>query len=204
MPLVLASASPARLGLLRAAGLEPLVQVSGVDESEVAGGDVAGVVAELARRKAEAVAGRTDLPPGSLVLGCDSLLDVDGAAMGKPASAAEATQRWFGLRGRSGILRTGHHLVDRDSGRAETEVTATTVEFGEPTDAEVAAYVASGEPLAVAGAFTLDGRGSPWIERIDGDPSTVIGLSLPALRRLLLALGTSIVDLWTPSPPYRR
>jgi septum formation protein len=201
VPLVLASASPARLGLLQAAGIEPLVVVSGVDESAVSAPTVAATVAELARRKTSAVARRGDLPAASLVIGCDSLLEFDGEALGKPASPDDARQRWERMRGRSGVLHTGHHLVEVETGRTAAETTRTVVHFGRPTDAEIAAYVDSGEPLAVAGAFTLDGRGSPWVERIEGDPSTVIGLSLPALRRLLGHLDRSIVELWTTPRP---
>jgi nucleoside triphosphate pyrophosphatase len=195
MQLVLASASPARLRLLRAAGIDPVVIVSNVDESG-ATGTVPQMVAMLAGRKALAVADRSDLPSKALVIGCDSLLDVDGDAFGKPASRADASQLWRQLRGRSAVLHTGHHLIDVESGRSAAEVTSTVVRFADLSDDEVDAYVGSGEPLAVAGAFTLDGLGSAWIDDIDGDPSTVIGLSVPALRRLLDGLGRSIVDLW--------
>lgn len=194
-PLVLASASPARLRLLRDAGLEPLVAVSGVDESLVTETTPRRLVAELASRKAAAVAASVE-PADALVLGCDSVLSFDGAAWGKPADAAAALARWRRLRGREGTLVTGHCLVDARSGAEAAAASATVVRFGTPTDDEIKAYVASGEPLAAAGAFTLDGRSSPFIAGIDGDPGTVIGLSLPLLRELLARLDVRITDLW--------
>ncbi len=187
---VLASASPARLRLLRDAGFAPEVIVSGVDEDDVTGTPVE-MVRELALRKAAAVAAQV---PDALVLGCDSLLELDGAALGKPRSAEDAVGRWRAMRGRSGVLHTGHCLVV--DGRSEADICSTTVRFGEPSNAEIDAYVASGEPLHVAGAFTLDGRSAPFLAGIDGDAGTVIGLSLPLLRSLLAKLDVSIVDLW--------
>lgn len=195
--LVLASASPARLRLLRAAGIDPEVAVSGVAEEAVRAPDPGTLVARLARLKAEAVAA-DDRFAGRLVLGCDSLLDVDGTPRGKPVDAAEAAARWRELRGREAVLRTGHHLLDTASGREASAVGATVVRFGRPSDAEIDAYVATGEPLGVAGGFTLEGRGAPFVEGVDGDPGTVIGLSLPLLRALLAELGHRIVDLWSP------
>ena len=192
--LVLASASPARLGLLRAAGFDPEVRVSGVGEDDVDRADVVAAVQALASRKAEAVAGSTT---DAVVVGCDSLLDLGKGGLGKPASAEEATRRWDAMRGREGRLLTGHALVDTASGRRACAVASTTVRFGTPTDAEVAAYVATGEPLSVAGAFTLDGRSAPFIDGIDGDHGNVIGLSLPLLRGLLRELGVEVVDLWS-------
>ena len=191
--LVLASASPARLRLLRAAGLDPVVVVSGVEEAGVVAPDPSALVEQLARLKADAVA-RAE--PDSLVLGCDSLLDLDGEALGKPGDAAAAVARWHRMRGSVGTLLTGHVLVDTRTGRSATGVAATVVRFGTPTDDEVSAYVATGEPLHVAGAFTLDGRSAPYVDGIDGDPGNVIGLSLPLLRRLLGELGTPINELW--------
>lgn len=195
--LVLASASPARLGLLRAAGIDPVVIVSGVDETAVLAPDVPSLVAELARRKAAAVATGDAVADGDLVLGCDSLLDVDGEAHGKPGDAPAALRRWQRIRGHIGRLHTGHCLIAVGSGRRAEQVATTAVRFGTPSDAEIAAYVATGEPLHVAGGFTLDGRAAPFIEGVDGDPSNVIGLSLPTLRRLLSELDRSIVELWT-------
>lgn len=194
--LVLASASPARLGLLRQAGLDPRTVVSGVDEGSITADRPADLVQLLATAKAAAVA--ASLRGGELVLGCDSLLELDGAAMGKPADAEDATARWKAMRGREGTLLTGHCVIDTAEGRQVGATAATKVRFGTPDDAEIAAYVASGEPLRVAGAFTLDGLAGPFIEGIDGDHGNVIGLSLPLLRRLLAELGVRITDLWRP------
>jgi septum formation protein len=181
--------------LLRDAGIEPRVVVSGADETAEPGLGTAALVALLAGRKAATVAA---LHPGELVLGCDSLLDVDGLPHGKPASAADATTLLRRLAGREAVLYTGHRLIDGGSGRQASGVAATVVRFGAPTDAELAAYVATGEPLQLAGAFSIDGRGAAFVERIDGDPSNVIGLSLPLLRRLLAKLDIAITDLWRP------
>ncbi|MCZ4100438.1 septum formation inhibitor Maf [Streptomyces sp. SID13666] len=194
-PLVLASASPARLNLLRQAGLDPRVVVSGVDEDALTAANPAELARVLAEAKAAAVA--AGLTGGELVIGCDSVLDLDGEALGKPADAAEATARWVSMRGRSGVLRTGHCVIDTANGKQVSATASTTVRFGSPDDAEIAAYVASGEPLYVAGAFTLDGRSAPFVDGIDGDPGNVIGLSLPTLRRLLGDLDVRITDLWT-------
>jgi septum formation protein len=193
--LVLGSASPARLNLLRQAGLAPEVIVSGVDEDALSAPTPAELALVLAEAKAAAVAVRPEAS-GALVIGCDSVLELDGEALGKPADAEDATARWKRMRGRSGILQTGHCVTDTATGRSVSATASTTVRFGEPTDAEIAAYVASGEPLSVAGAFTLDGRSAPFIDGIDGDPGNVIGLSLPLLRRLLAEVGVAITDLW--------
>lgn len=187
--LVLASASPARRKLLQAAGIEPEVLVSGVDESAVEAATAEELCLTLARLKAEAITA-----PDALVLGCDSVLAFEGEILGKPADADEATKRWLRMRGRSGVLHTGHCLVQGDR-RAEA-VAKTTVYFADVSDAEIAAYVATGEPLLVAGAFTIDGIGGAFVERVEGDHGNVIGLSLPLLRRLLGELGYSITELW--------
>ncbi|MGA5005066.1 Maf family protein [Streptomyces koyangensis] len=192
---VLASASPARLGLLRQAGLVPEVIVSGVDEDALTADSPGALALVLAEAKAAAVAARPEAA-GSVLIGCDSVLDLDGVALGKPADAEDATARWKAMRGRDGVLRTGHCVIDTASGRRASATASTTVRFGEPSDEEIAAYVASGEPLHVAGAFTLDGRSAPFIDGIDGDPGNVIGLSLPLLRRLLAELDLAITDFW--------
>ncbi|WBB63525.1 Maf family protein [Streptomyces sp. WMMC500] len=193
--LVLASQSPARLALLRQAGLAPEVVVSGVDEDAVTAATPAELALVLAEAKAAAVAGRPEAA-GALVVGCDSVLELDGRALGKPADAEDATARWKSMRGRSGVLQTGHCVIDTASGRRTSATAGTVVRFGEPSDAEIAAYVATGEPLYVAGAFTIDGRSSAFIDGIDGDHGNVVGISLPLLRRLLAELGVQITDLW--------
>ncbi len=206
--LVLASASSGRLDVLHRAGVTPLVQVSDVDEPallEALGpASVSDQVLHLARAKAVDVAGRLDsawaTDAGVVVVGCDSMLDVDGRSVGKPASAAQAKQRWQeDMAGRSGVLRTGHWLVRPATDDQVGDVASTTVWHGTPTEAELDAYIATGEPLRVAGAFTIDGLGGPFVERIDGDPSNVVGLSLPLLRRLLGGLGVRWTDLWDPT-----
>ncbi|MFI7425703.1 Maf family protein [Micromonospora sp. NPDC049836] len=201
--LVLASQSPARRKLLHAAGIEPDVLVSGVDESQVVSDRAEDLCLELARLKAQAVLGRLRPSPDerTLVLGCDSVLAFDGEILGKPADAAEATRRWQQMRGRSGVLHTGHCLIDVvHEARAEA-VASTRVHFADISDEEIAAYVATGEPLAVAGAFTIDGLGGPFLTGIEGDPGTVVGLSLPLLRTLLAELGLNVTDLWTKVAP---
>lgn len=193
--LVLASKSPARLGLLRQAGLAPEVIVSGVDEDALSAPTPGELALVLARAKAEAVAARAEAA-GALIVGCDSVLELDGQALGKPRDAEDAIARWKSMRGRSGVLQTGHCVIDTATGRQASATASTTVRFGEPSDAEIAAYVATGEPLHVAGAFTLDGRSAPFVDGIDGDHGNVIGLSLPLLRRLLAELDISVTDLW--------
>lgn len=200
---MLASASPARRKLLHAAGIEPDVLVSGVDESQVVSERAEELCLELARLKAQAVVGRLrpTADERTLVLGCDSVLAFDGEILGKPADEADAARRWERMRGRSGVLHTGHCLIDVIHETRAEAVASTTVRFAEVSDEEIAAYVATGEPLAVAGAFTIDGLGGAFLEGIDGDPGTVVGLSLPLLRRLLGELDLRIIDLWTKVAP---
>jgi septum formation protein len=207
--LVLASTSPARLALLRAAGIEPETVPPGVDEEAA----VAALEAErgtalapdelvqlLARLKAEAVAatlGTTD----ALVLGGDSAFAFGGTTYGKPLEPAVALDRWHAQRGGTGVLHSGHHLIDLRTGEGFGETARASVRFAaDLDDAELAAYVASGEPLAVAGAFTIDGLAGPFIEHVEGDPSTVVGLSLSTLRRLVRRTGTAWTSLWSAPP----
>jgi septum formation protein len=192
--LILASASPARRRLLVAAGIDPVVVASDVDESTVDSTDAVALAGTLAAMKAQAVADRR--PQGDLVLGCDSVLAFDGEVLGKPADAAEATRRWKAMRGRAGVLHTGHCLIEPARSRQVTEVSSTTVYFADVSDEEIDRYVATGEPLVVAGAFTIDGIGGPFVERLEGDHGTVVGLSMPLLRRMLAALDLSITDFW--------
>lgn len=194
--LVLASASPARRALLKAAGIDVDVLVSGVDESVVEAEDAYTLSLALARMKARTVAAGMQADPGVLVLGCDSVLAFEGEVLGKPLDAGEAVDRWQRMRGKSGVLHTGHHLTDLVSGRQAEDVGTTVVHFADISDAEIEAYVATEEPLHVAGAFTIDGRGGAFVERVEGDPGNVIGLSLPLLRRLLADLDVSITELW--------
>ena len=189
--LVLASASSARLRVLRDAGLDPKVVVTGVPEDDVLETSAPEIVGVLARRKALAV----DVA-NALVIGCDSLLELDGVAMGKPASDDEARHRWRHMRGKRGTLYTGHCVVDTATGAQAMAVAGTDVEFGTPTEREIDAYIATGEPLRVAGAFTLDGFAAPFVTRIEGDHGTVLGLSMPLLRELLQQIGVEVTDLW--------
>jgi septum formation protein len=196
-PLVLGSASPARLATLRTAGIEPLVIVSGVDESQLGDLPPAELALQLAELKCAAVAGHDGVPAGALVLGCDSVLELDGEALGKPHAPDEARARWRAMRGRSGVLHSGHCLRDVASGRVAAATGSTTVHFADVTDEEIDAYVATGEPLQVAGAFTIDGFGGAFVSGIEGDHHNVVGVSLPLLRELVIELGHAWPDLWS-------
>jgi septum formation protein len=193
---MLASGSPTRLRVLRDAGFDPEVVVSGVSE-EVEGMETAAAVVALAERKAHAVAeGRSE----RLILGCDTMLDFKGASLGKPASAAEARAVWRRLSGSDGILHTGHCLIDARTLRSRSQLDSTLVHFGRPSPEEIDAYVATGEPLTLAGAFSIDGLAAPFIDGIEGVPSNVLGVSLPVVRRMLHDIGVQITDLWRADP----
>jgi septum formation protein len=194
---VLASASTARWFLLREAGLDPEVIPSLVDEGGVDGLPAHEAVVVLAERKARAVAATLPRRAGeALVVGCDSMLEFAGEIWGKPDSPAEVRSRWRRMRGNSGLLHTGHFVLDCGAGRHASAGDVATVHFGDPSDYEIAAYSATEEAMYVAGPFTLEGRSAPWIESIDGNFGTITGLSLPVLRRLLRDLGIELVDLW--------
>ena len=196
MRFVLASASPARLATLRAAGVEPEVIVSGVDEDAITAPTTAELVVRLAAVKAASVA--DGLGPGALVLGCDSMLELDGRALGKPGTVPAARERWHQMRGRSGVLHTGHCLIDSTTGRRASSGADTTVHFADATDEEIEAYCNTGEPTAVAGAFTIDGLGGWFIDGVEGDHHNVVGVSLPVVRGLLSVLGHGLDAIGYP------
>ncbi|MCR2813627.1 Maf family nucleotide pyrophosphatase [Microbacterium sp. zg.Y1090] len=210
MRVCLASTSPARLMLLRQAGVEPLIVAPEVDEeaviAEVERSEARTLPADehvllLARRKADDVAARVAASGfDGLVIGGDSMFELDGEILGKPYTAEAAIARWRGMRGRTGILHSGHSVVRVGGGRPAAQanaVAAASVTFAaDIDDAEIEAYVATGEPLHVAGAFTIDSLGAPFIDAIDGDPSTVVGMSLPTVRRLARELGVPWHTLW--------
>ncbi len=195
---VLASQSPARLATLRAAGIEPEVVVSGVDEDQVASTNAAHLSAALAQLKCRAVDERLG-DPDAVVIGADSVLSFDGDILGKPIGPVEAAGRWRRMRGGSGVLYTGHCV--RRGGEEMVESAQTVVHFADITDEEIDAYVASGEPLHVAGAFTIDGLGGAFVRAIEGDHHNVVGLSLPLLRELVVDLGVAWTDLWNRPTP---
>ena len=190
--LILASASKARRRVLWDAGFRPEVVVSGVDET-VGALTTSEAVVVIAERKATAVADRFEK---ALVLGCDSMLDLDGESLGKPASQAEVVRVWARLAGREAQLFTGHCLIDTTTGGRVRAVASTRIRFGRPTDEELGHYAATGEALHLAGGFSIEGRGGPFVESIDGSPTNVMGLSLPLLRSMLGDVGVQISDLW--------
>ncbi|MET0863452.1 MAG: nucleoside triphosphate pyrophosphatase [Nakamurella sp.] len=213
---LLASASPARLGVLRTAGLDPLVTVSGVDEDAVLAEFVdrppANQITGLAEAKADAVVARIlagelpEIPSDDLVvIGCDSMLLIDGELKGKPADAERARLLWRQMAGREALLITGHavrRMIDGRLHAAAADSRSSIVRMGTPTEREVEAYLRTGEPLAVAGGLTIDGFGGWFVDGVDGDPSNVLGISLPLTRKLLTEVGVDVTDLWRdPSAP---
>ncbi|MBF6083467.1 septum formation inhibitor Maf [Nocardia cyriacigeorgica] len=203
--LVLASASPARRTVLRSAGIEPVVRVSEVDEDAIAAALPADtppqqVVVELAKAKAATIAAAVpEYAADCVVVGCDSMLLIDGTLQGKPHTPEVARARWNAMAGRSAELITGHCVLRLLDGAVTAEAvgcSSTTIHFAKPEPEALDAYIATGEPLQVAGAFTLDGLGGWFVDRIDGDPSSVIGIGLPLLRRLLDDVGVGVADLW--------
>jgi septum formation protein len=207
--MVLGSASPGRLNVLRQAGVDPMVVVSGVDEDAVIAGHAGApphkTVVALAAAKADAVMRllSPEVTADCVVIGCDSMLLIDGKLCGKPDSIAAARDEWHSMAGRSGQLCTGHSLIrlrDNTITHRGSEAQVTTVHFGKPSADDLDAYLDTGEPLRVAGGFTLDGLGGWFIDGVDGDPSSVIGISLPMTRRLLAGAGLSISQLWAANP----
>ena len=209
MRLYLASTSPARLATLRAAGVEPVLVSPGVDEEAVAAaaGPLTGpqLVSLLARAKAEAVTGALvdGAPIDGFILGGDSAFELDGELYGKPHRPEVARERWHVQRGRTGLLHSGHWLIDHRGGSvagAAGGVSTASVTFAQLSDAEIDAYVATGEPLAVAGAFTIDSLGSAFVTKVEGDPHAVVGLSVSLLRELFLEFGVAWPTLWNREP----
>ncbi|GAA3633729.1 septum formation protein [Lentzea atacamensis] len=199
MRLILASQSPARLSVLRSAGVEPVVRVSGVDEDALVASltnpTPEETVVALSAAKAEAI----EHDDECVVIGCDSMLLFEGELVGKPGTAEVARERWRRVAGKSGVLITGHTVLRVSRGEIVGRASAaesTTVRFGTPSDEELEAYLATGEPLHVAGGFTIDGLGGWFIDGIDGDHTSVIGISLPLTRRLLGEVGVSVSTLW--------
>jgi septum formation protein len=194
---VLASSSVSRLRTLLTAGFDPDIVVSGVSE-EVDAMETEAMVMVLAERKASAAASSS---PDALVLGCDSLLDIDGVALGKPESAADVVRMWTRMAGQVATLSSGHCLIDTRNGRRVIRVASTQIFFGNPSPAELRAYIATGEPMRNAGGFSIEGFGAPFVQRIEGDPNAVLGLSLTLLRSMLSDLGIAITDLWRRQGP---
>jgi septum formation protein len=209
--LVLGSASAGRLKVLRQAGVDPLVRVSGVDEDAVIAGlgpdaPPGEVVCALARAKAERVAGELEpaVAADCVVIGCDSMLYLNGLLCGKPQSTSAARDLWQAMAGRAGQLHTGHALIrllDNAITFSASENSFTTVRFGAPSPDDLESYLSSGEPLRVAGGFTLDGLGGWFIDGVDGDPSAVVGIGLPLTRSLLGRAGLSVATVWAANPP---
>ena len=192
--IILASASPSRQRLLRSAGIEPTIMVSGVDEDDPRYAELSPreMVIALAIVKAHTIKEKVDFP--AIVIGCDSTFEFEGSSLGKPETAERAIQRAQLMRGKSGILHTGHCIIDTKKGIEVSDVASTRVYFSDMSDKEIESYVATGEPLNVAGGFTLDGLSSPFISRVEGETSNVIGLSLPLVKRAFTTLGYNWFD----------
>ena len=199
---ILASRSPARLKTLRAAGIEPEVIVSDVDEEALEASMPHATPAELAQvlATAKAVDVAAKVEDGALIVGCDSVFELDGIAYGKPSTPAVAKERWQQMMGRAGTLHTGHHIIDKATGATASATASTVVHLGRMTEQEMDDYLATGEPLQVAGGFTLDAFGSAFVTGVEGDPSNVVGISLPTLRQLLAQLGVRWTTLWYATP----
>jgi septum formation protein len=203
--LVLASASSGRLGVLRGAGIDPVVRVSGVDEDALAATLIGATPAELVTALASAKAGAVTADvatehPDAVIVGCDSMLHIGGELAGKPGCADVALRRWRAMAGSTGELLTGHAVVRLREGIVTATASGaqtTLIRFGTPSEEELHDYLDTGEPLQVAGGFTLDGRGGWFVDGIDGDPSSVIGISLPLTRRLLAEVGVAVASLWS-------
>ncbi|MDZ8085130.1 MAG: nucleoside triphosphate pyrophosphatase [Nostoc sp. DedQUE12b] len=192
-PFVLASASPARRRLLQTVGIEPIVQPSDFDESQIELSEPGELVKTLAQYKAETVAPQFE---SALIMGCDSVLSINGEIYGKPADFSEAIARWQIMQGNFGDLYTGHALIDHDQNRTLVKSQITRVYFAQMSEKAIKAYVATGEPLKCAGAFAIEGFGSFFVEKIEGCHTNVIGLSLPLLRQMLSELGYDVTDFW--------
>jgi len=192
-PFVLASASPARRRLLQSAGIEPVVCPSDFDESQIPLSDPESLVQTLAQQKAQTVAAQFE---SALILGCDSVMLVNGEIYGKPADPEQAITRWQKMRGTVGELYTGHALIDLSQRRTLVRARMTRVYFAQVSDRQIEAYVATGEPLNCAGCFALEGRGGLFVDQLEGCHTNVIGLSLPLLRLLLEQLGYDVTDFW--------
>lgn len=196
--LILASESPARLQSLRSVGLDPEVLVSGIDEDAITNERPDLLARDLAEAKGSAVLERVE--GDAVLVACDSVLEFEGRPHGKPGTPEQAVAHWHRIRGRQGVLHTGHFVAVRRDGHEVTQsrVASTVVKFADLTDQEIEAYVATGEPLVVAGGFTLDGFGGGFITGVEGDPHNVIGISLPLVRQMLLDLGVGWQSLWRP------
>lgn len=198
MRLILASKSPARLQVLRRAGLHPEVIVSGFDEKQIQDPSPTSLAMRLAEHKGLSVGPQVE---GDFVLlACDSVLEFEGRAHGKPGSREKAIERWGRMRGKSGILHTGHFLMVSVGGQTsrQTRIGSTVVDFADLSDDEIEAYAATGEPQRVAGGFTIDGRGGAFVTAVHGDPYNVVGVSLPLLRQMVIDAGLSYASLWDP------